>query len=41
MLWNQLIVIKFSKNLKVSKETVKKELLNNQSKRIFIIRNCF
>ena len=37
MLWNQLIVMKFSKNLKVSKETVKKELSNKSNQKEFLL----
>jgi len=37
MLWNQLIVMKFSKNLKVSQETVKKELLNKSNQKEFLL----
>ena len=37
MLWNRLVVIKFSKNLKVSKQTVKKELLNKSNQKEFLL----
>ena len=37
MLWNQLIVMKFSKNLKVSQETVKKELSNKSNQKEFLL----
>ena len=37
MLWNQLIVMKFSKNLKVSKEAIKKELLNKSNQKEFLL----
>ena len=37
MLWNRLVVIKFSKNLKVSQENVKKELLNKSNQKEFLL----
>ncbi len=37
MLWNRLIVMKFSKNIKVSQETIKKELLNKSNQREFLV----
>ena len=39
--WNQLIVKKFLKDVKIDKEKIKKNLEKNlTTKRIIIIRNC-